>query len=191
MRRQVRRMVVGLLGVAVVVGGGLVVRNLLQQRGMDLALEAVELLPEVAQRIQNFHRVKVDGDRKVWEVSAREARYFEDEEMVAVFEPEVAVYLEEGRKVGMSGGSGKVFLEDNELLRVEVEGDIDVQVDEYLLRTDSARYEADTDTVVAPGKVHLSSAQLEMDGEGVEVDLEEQTFRVSRRVRMRLWPKRS
>jgi len=42
------------------------------------------VLPNVAQRIQNFHRVKVDNGRKVWEVSAREAQYLENEEVVVV-----------------------------------------------------------------------------------------------------------
>jgi len=49
---------------------------------------AARFLPEAAQRIQNFRRVKMEGDRKAWEIAAREAQYFEDDQAVSVQAPE-------------------------------------------------------------------------------------------------------
>jgi len=188
MRTNLRRIVVGMLVLVMAIGAGLVARNMWRQHRVDLALEAIELLPDVAQRIQNFHRAKIDGDRKVWEVSAKEARYFEDDGMVAVESPVIGVYPEEGRQISMRGRSGKVYLEDKDLERVEVEGGIEVEIDDYSLRTEFARYEADADRIVVPGTVRVESARIEFDGEEMEVDLAAERLRVSKKVRMLLWP---
>ncbi len=189
MRRQLRRLVVASLVLMLLIGAGLVARNFWRQNKLDLALEMIELLPDVAQRIQNFHRVKIDQGRKVWEVSAKEAQYFEDEGTVEVHEPVIAVYFEEGRTVGMRGKIGKVILVGKDVERVEVEGDINVQVDQYSVRTEFARYEAAADRIVVPGTVRVESEQVEFSGEAMEIDLEEQRLRVSRDVRTTLWPK--
>lgn len=151
--------------------------------------EILDVLPDVAQRIQNFHRVKVEDGRKVWEVSAAEAQYREGEGAVAVRQPSVTLYLRDGRQVSLRGANGTVFLEGKELRRVEVEGDIDVQLGEYALSTERAAYEADRDLVVAPGAVQIRGKGLDLHGEGMEVEVNAQHMRLMQNVQMTLWPK--
>lgn len=182
-------MVVGLLVFVLAIGAAMLARNFWEQRKLDLALEAIDLLPEVAQRIQDFHRVKFDGGRKIWEVSAKEARYFDDEGVVSVRGPVVEIYFEEGRSVALRGDEGKVILDGSDVESVEVEGRIDVKLDEYALRTDFARYETETDRIVVPGSVRVESAQVEFDGEAMEIDVGDQRLRVKQGVQMTLWPK--
>src|SRR5215212_1588533 len=92
-----RRRVRGALGLIVLLAVGAVGlqlgRNLWAQHLRKLRTNALDFLPEVAQRIQNFRRVKMQGDRKVWEVAAREAQYFEDDQQIVVREPEVSFFL--------------------------------------------------------------------------------------------------
>ncbi len=189
MRRQLRRWVVALLVFVLMIGAGLLARGYWNQSKVELALDVIELLPDVAQRIQDFHRVKIDNGRKVWEVSAKEARYFEDDGVVAVQDPTVSVFFEEGRTVALRGRSGKVILQGTDVDRVEVEGDIDAQLDEYSLTTDLAYYEAGTDHIRVPGSFRVEGKQLEFDGEAMEIDLVKQRLRVTDQVRMTLWPK--
>lgn len=189
MRTKLRFIVIGVLVLVLAIGVGMVARSLWRQKQGGLALEAIELLPDVAQRIQDFHRIKIDGDRKVWDVSAKEARYFEEEGVVAVQDPVVAVYLEDGRTVALRGRSGEVCLVDKAVDRVEVEGEVEVQLDEYLVSTDFARYDADSDMIVAPGSVRMESSQIQLDGEALQVDLGAGRLRVGKNVRMFLWPK--
>jgi len=189
MRTKLRFIVIGVLVLVLAIGVGMVARSLWRQKQGGLALEAIELLPDVAQRIQDFHRIKIDGDRKVWDVSAKEARYFEEEGVVAVQDPVVAVYLENGRTVALHGRSGEVCLVDKAVDRVEVEGEVEVQLDEYLVSTDFARYDTDSDMIVAPGSVRMESSQIQLDGEALQVDLGAGRLRVGKNVRMFLWPK--
>src|SRR5215470_8046614 len=110
MRTRLRWLVVAVLAVVLGAGAWLLQRDFAARRRADQARSFVEVLPNVAQRIQNFHRVKVDNGRKVWEVSAREAQYVENEQVVLVEAPVVEVFLQDGRTVSLRGDSGKVFL---------------------------------------------------------------------------------
>src|SRR5262249_31587719 len=93
MRRS--RLRAGLLVVVAIALAGIgyqVWRNVAERAPRSLAELGVELLPEVAQHIQTFHRVKVKNGRMVWEIKADDAQYYDKENSVVVRSPEVSVY---------------------------------------------------------------------------------------------------
>ena len=57
---------------------------------------AADFLPQVAQRIQNFRRVKVKDGRTVWEITADDAQYFDKENAVVVRLPRVTFSMDDG-----------------------------------------------------------------------------------------------
>jgi LPS export ABC transporter protein LptC len=189
MRARLRLLVVALLVAALGGGGWLLWGEIAARRAADLVPPPADVMPDVAQRIQHFHRVKVVDGRKVWEVSAREAQYREDEGRLTVLEPVLALYLEDGGEVSLRGASGTVFLDGRELKRVEVEGAIAVQLGDYALTTERASYEMDRDLVIAPGRVQILGGGLEAEGDGMEVEVGAQRLRLTDEVRMTLWPK--
>jgi len=183
------RLLVGVLLVAAIGGGvWLLWRDAAARRAAEVAAVAIEVLPDVSQRIQDFHRVKVENGRKVWEVQAREAQYREGEGVVTVMDPVVALYLEDGREVSLRGTGGTVFLEGRELKRVDVEGAIAVQLGDYSLTTDRASYDAERDVVTAPGAVHIVGGGLDVQGLRMEVDVGAQRLRLAEQVRVVLEP---
>jgi LPS export ABC transporter protein LptC len=188
MKSGFRRIVVGILVLVMSAGTVLLARDLWEQNKQDLALRALDILPDVAQRIRNFHRVKVENGRKVWEVFAREAQYFEDQGIVVVEEPRVSIFFDEGRTVAFRGGTGRVFLKGKDLARVEVSKDIEVYFGDYEMQTDFARYEVDREVIIAPGRVHISGDGFQLNGESMEVEVSTQRLRVTKDVRMKLWP---
>src|SRR6516162_790458 len=112
MRARLRWLVVALLVAVLSAGAWLIKGSFDARRRAEQNRIVVDMLPNVAQRIQNFHRVKVDNGRKVWEVSARDAQYVEGEQVVVVDAPQLDVYLADGRTVSLHGDAGKVFLKD-------------------------------------------------------------------------------
>src|SRR5260221_6922111 len=110
MRTRLRWLVVAVLVVVLATGAWLLRRGVVARRHADQTRTILEVLPNVAQRIQNFHRVKVENGRKVWEVSAREAQYLESEEVVVVDAPVVEVFLKDGRTVALRGAGGEGVL---------------------------------------------------------------------------------
>jgi LPS export ABC transporter protein LptC len=176
--------------VLVLAGGALLLgRDLVKHKKQDLALQALDILPDVAQRIRNFHRVKVVEGRKVWEVSAREAQYREDEGVVSVEEPKVELFFKDGHQVAFGGQSGRVLLQGKELSGVEVRDAIEVEFDGYELATDFARYVVDEEKIFAPGAVTVRGEGFELTGSEMEVDLGARRLFVHRDVHMELWPK--
>ncbi len=189
MKVRLRNVVVALIVVLLSVGAGLLARELWIRRQGELGRQALDLLPSVAQRIQDFHRVRIDDGRKMWEVSAREAQYFDEEEFVVVREPMVSVFLEDGRVIALRGNEGKVFLGGRDLERVELTGDIDVRLGEYLLQTEFVKYEVEGDLIVAPGRVQIAGDVFDILGGRMEVEVKSQRLTVSREVEMTLWPR--
>src|SRR6476660_5761496 len=170
MRTRLRWLVVALLVLVLAAGAWLLKGDIEARRRADQARPIIDALPNVAQRIQDFHRVKIDNGRKVWEVSAREAQYLESEQTVVVDAPLVEIFLADGRSVSLRGTGGKVFLHERELQRVDLSGSIEVQLGDYALHTDTAHYEADRGVIVAPGDVRITGADFELVGQHMEVD---------------------
>lgn len=189
MRTRLRWLVVAMLVLVLAAGAWLLRGGFAARRRAEQTTQAiVDALPNVAQRIQDFHRVKIDNGRKVWEVSAREAQYLEGEELVVVEAPVLEVFLRDGRAVGLRGANGKIYLKERELERVELVGDIEVQLGEYALHTDAAHYEAENGVITAPGEVRIAGKDFEVHGEHMEVKVADQQMTLFAGVQTTLWP---
>jgi len=188
MRKHLRLL---LVGVVVLLLGGiafLIGNSLRAQWKQEAVQSALDLIPNVAQRLQDFHRIKTQDGRKVWEVAAREAQYLEDEDRITVTEPMVKLYLKDGRAVGLSGQQGVLLLSGRELREVDLTGGIEVRFTDYTVRTDRARYQRATDQISSPSPVEIEGRDLQLRGDRMEVDVSAQRLRLFRHVTMTLHP---
>lgn len=188
MRKVVRRLVVALIFVLLTVGGWLLGRELYLQRRTDLRKEVLKVLPGVSQRIQNFHRSRVVNGKTVWEVSAREAQYYEQEQTVVVSGPAVSFYTSDGREVVLRGEEGKVYLGGKDLEGLELRGGVEVKFGKYGLRTEDVRYERFSDTILVPGTVQISGEEFDIRGERMTIYLSAQRLLVDGGVQTTLRP---
>ncbi len=175
------------LGVVLVLVLGIVglqlARSQWQQHLRSLRTRELDFLPEAAQRIQNFRRVKMEGDRKAWEVAAREAQYFEEDGQIAIEGPHVSLFLKGDQGVvSITGNQGRIFLSGREMDRVEVEGGIEVHFKDYVVKTDRAVYERSSDTVVSPLPVTIDGNGLALRGSRMTVEMETQRLRLDGKV---------
>jgi len=175
------------LGLVLVLAVGAVglqlARSQWAQHLRSLRTQQLDFLPEAAQRIQNFRRVKMEGDRKAWEIAAREAQYYEDDQAVSVQAPEVSFYLKGDQgMVSIKGDQGKILLSGREMDRVELEGGIEVRFKDYLVKTDRAVYERASDTVVSPGAVSITGNGLALTSGRMTVEMEAQRLRLEGKV---------
>jgi LPS export ABC transporter protein LptC len=180
--RQRARWGLGLALAALLAGLGIqLARSQWQQHLRGLRSAQLDFLPEAAQRIQNFRRVKMEGDRKAWEVAAKEAQYFEEEQQVAVQAPVVNFYLQGDQKgeqtvVSVQGEKGTLYLSGRDMDRAELEGNIEVHFKDYVVKTDRAVYERASDTVVSPAAVTILGNGLSINGGHMTVEMEAQRF---------------
>ncbi len=178
-------MILGVVMIAAVGAVGVqLARSQWAQHLRSLRTRELDFLPQVAQRIQNFRRVKMDGDKKVWEVAAREAQYFEEERQVVVDEPEVRFFVKDDQGVvSVKGKQGKILLDGREMDRVDLEGGIELRFRDYLVKTERAFYQRADDAVVSPGAVVVTGDGLSLSGDRMTVEMESQRVRVEGKVR--------
>jgi len=182
-RRRVRWGLGALLVVALGAVGVQLARNQWAQHLRHLRTLDLEFLPEAAQRIQNFRRVKMEGDRKAWEVAAREAQYFDDDQEIVVDQPEVSFYPKDGQGVvSIKGSEGRIRLSGRDMDRALLTGGIEVRFKDYVVTSERAVYERAADTVVTPTGVAINGGGLEVTGGRMTVELGAQRLRLEGKV---------
>jgi len=184
-RSRVRRALIACVVLALVSLGFILGRTLSQRQAADTTSD-VALSPAVSQRIRDFHRVKVRDGRTVWELTADEAQYFEDEGKVLVTSPSVSFFGSDGQSVAVTGREGRVFVNGSEIQKIELGGGIEVKLGGYLIETQDAVYVQAQDAIVAPGQVKVTGTELSLDGQGMLVDLANQRVSLFRSVRTTL-----
>jgi LPS export ABC transporter protein LptC len=172
------------------VGGiaALVARSMWQQHQQELLQPMLEILPGVSQHIRDFRQTKMEDGRKVWEVVAADARYFDDTDTVVVRGPVLSWYLKDGRRIGLEGDEGRIQLERGDVTRVELEGNIQVFLADYEVRTERAVYDRATDLITAPGDVEIKGRGLDLQGRGMDVRVSDQQLSLRQNVSMVMQP---
>ena len=183
MRRRVRLGFGVVLVMALAAVGIQLARSQWSHHLRSLRTRELDFLPQVAQRIQNFRRVKMEGDRKIWEVAAREAQYFEDEQQIVVDAPLVTFYSKGDQgSVLVEGKQGKIKLDGREMDRVDLLGDITLHFHDYVIQSQEAFYERANDSVVSPGAVTVTGDGITLTGARMTVDMTAQLMRIDGQV---------
>src|SRR5881296_3936400 len=122
-RKRVRTALLIVVSAALGGIGYLVSRNVVAHRANPLEELGRDLLPQVAQRIQNFRRVKVENGRTVWEITARDAQYFEQDDQIVVVEPRMTFFMkDDGRVAHLSGAEGRITMAGHDVRMLTVRG---------------------------------------------------------------------
>ena len=172
--RRTRLRAALLLVVAAALGGigYLVSRNVAARRTDPLRELGADFLPQVAQRIQNFRRLKVKGGRAVWQIEAKDAQYFEKSSQIVVREPRMTLFLDDGkRQVLIAGDEGHLVVDGRELQSFTLRGSVSVQMADMQMETDEATYDRSQDLLTAPGIVTVRGRTLEVRGHGMKVNV--------------------
>ena len=166
-------------------------RNVAERTPRSLGELGVELIPEVAQHMQNFHRIKVKNGHMEWEIKADDAQYYQKQNEIVVLVPEVTIYTEEGvQRAWLTGKEAHLGLVDDgkEVGSMELRGDVVLWLDDLELRTDTATYDRDRDLITAPGAVTITGRTMNVNADGMEVDVTPQHIRLLENVHTLLKP---
>lgn len=190
MRKYLRVTLVAAVILALGSVAALVGRSLWQQHQMEILQQTLEMLPGVSQHIRNFRQVKMKDGRKVWEVAASDARYFDDNDSIVVRGPVLSWYLEDGRRIGLEGDEGRIQLDKGDVARVELEGNIQVFLADYEVRAERAVYDRSTDLITVPGAVQITGRALDVRGRDMEVNIDNQQLSLRENVSTVMQPAR-
>jgi LPS export ABC transporter protein LptC len=126
--------------------------------------------------MENFKRVKIRPDgKKAWEIVARKARYSPEDHLVIVESPQFSFYTKEGEPLSLRSREARVLLtsddKNEEVTRVELRGDLEMQVNDFLIKTQEAIFEAEQNRISSPGAVQIDGPGVTVMGQGYSVDV--------------------
>ena len=148
-----------------------------------------QVLPELLQRIRNFHRVITREGKKVLEVSATEASYFKNDKAIEILEPKV-VFYEGGERAGeVSAAKGRLYLDGTEVLSVEVTGGVLFEIGRLRVMTENLTYDRSANRITAGGAARVEAAELSLTGTDMTVDVLRRSVVIQSGVKMSLHPK--
>lgn len=153
-------------------------------------LEALNYLPESALHMKDFHRSKIEDGRKVWEIFGDEANYYKDQKEAVVQKPRFYFYDKKGQIAEATGDVARIYLNDKELDKMELQGRIQVSYQGYVLKSEEAIYMPAKDQIVLPSKAVMVSDGLELEGSSMEVELQGKKVRLLRNVKTKLEPEK-
>jgi LPS export ABC transporter protein LptC len=151
-------------------------------------LQALNYLPESALHMKDFHRSKIEDGRKVWEIFGDEASYYKEQKEAVVKKPRFYFYDKKGETAETSGDVARIYLNDKELEKMELQGGIRVIYQGYVLKSEEAIYVPAKDQILLPSKVVMTSDGMELEGSSMEVELQAKKVRVLRNVKTRIEP---
>ena len=155
---------------------------------LDISRLQPEHLPELLQRIRDFHRIVTRDGKKLLEVSAKEASYFRDEKAVEILEPKLLFYHEGVRVGAISGGRGYLLMDGNEIESVEMSGTVEFQLSQFIVRAETIEYQRAANRIITLGKTEVSSPEIQLRGHDLTFNLAAKTLSVDANVDMMLRP---
>ena len=174
-RRQVRFVVAVVVALLLTTVGYRLSVSLWAQRVAEEEIQklASDLSSSADQRMKNFHRFKVNNGKKVWEIAAQQARYLKDGDEVLVDAPEFSLYQKDGGVMTLRGREARVHLsaDQREVTQVELKGDLEVHMGDFLIKTQHAVFEDGQNTISSSGAVQISGPGLQAEGQGYTVDV--------------------
>ncbi len=136
--------------------------------------------------LEKIRLVEDKHGRKTWELEAKTVQQNNDDNVMTLDEPKVTYYTEEGRVIVVTGTKGKVKQDSKDM---ELTGNVKLtSSDGYTLKTNSLSYSHQNRKVTTADPVEIEGDQMHLVGQGMQVDMETQTFKVFNRVKTQ-WKK--
>ena len=152
----------------------------------------LDYVPEAALQIKDFRRSKIEGGQKVWELAGEEARYLKADKEVTIKKPRMTFYQKDNNAIEAIGNDGHLWLsgQEGEMEKAQFQGGVQVNYRGFVLKTEEILYLKSKNQVLFPGKVTVKGDSFELEGIGMEINLDDEKMRMLNKVRTKLEPER-
>jgi len=128
--------------------------------------------PGADQRMQDFRHAKMQDGKKVWEVAARQARFSQETGELIIDEPELSLFLDNGEMVALRCREGRIYMDgEQDITRMQLRGDIKMQIGNFFLHTQEAMYESERNIVSASSPVSITGRGFTAEGQSYTVEV--------------------
>jgi LPS export ABC transporter protein LptC len=139
----------------------------LSRRGEEESVPQMEVEADLTSK--NIHLVGDRSGLKGWELEAKKARHFLDENMTMLEGIEAAFYIEKGGVIRLKGDRGKILHQSKD---IELQGNVLVfTADGYRLTTNGLHYFNGAKQITSSHRVDITGNGVEITGKGMSIDL--------------------
>ncbi len=132
-------------------------------------------------KVNRVNLRELDGERVVWELTAKEGRYVRGEGTVFLKEVELIFYSRSGETYTLTAREGRY---DERYGNVRLTGDVvGTSSDGYRVLTDSLLYRAREGLIETDDKVVVKGPDMVIEGVGLQIDIDRSLFTMKGRVR--------
>lgn len=133
--------------------------------------------------LQEFHRTEVKNGEKQWEIKASDAKHFFEKGITQANNSLMTLFRRDSSKVNIASDGAKLQLENDDLKKVSLEGNVKISLDKDLeVSTGLAFYYAGKDQMRSPSAVEIKGRGFEISGKGVEIEIDPQIIRIKSEV---------
>jgi LPS export ABC transporter protein LptC len=151
-------------------------------------LKALDYIPESQLQIKDFRRAKMENGRKMWELFGDEANYFKEQKEAVIKKPRFYYYNKQGETAETIGDTARLFFNERELEKMQLQGEVQVTYQGYVLKSEEATYFADTGRIVLPKRATVAGNGLEVEGSRMEIEMEVKKVRLVQNVKTKIEP---
>ena len=140
--------------------------------------------------LKEFQRAEIRDGRKVWEAKGVQGQYFPENNTAKIIEAKLWMYKKDGKVIVLNAGEALLRLQGAALKGADAsKGVVVVYDDKQTLETDSLTYDKEKDLLFAPGFVQITGETIDISGDELEGDLQDNSFILKKNVSTVLKPK--
>jgi len=159
--------------------------------GQKLSEAAIGLLPGTLLHAHNFHWTQMKGNASQWVLQAKDANYSDDKTSLILNSPKITMVSRDGKRVDLSASSAQLNMDSGHIKRANMTGGLIVHYGDFIMTTDAATFEPDTDQLDATGPVKIVGPGMVVTGIGLSGHPKAQTFQLLRQVSTQITPRQT
>lgn len=136
-------------------------------------------------QLQDFHRKEVKDGKTVWEVSAKDAKYYPLESVTHVNDVKLEIFAnkKDQKNVSVFAKSARLYLDGSSLLRASLDGSISIKVeDNFELNTEGADFDAKKKLFSAKGDVMIVGNGFSVKGSDLNYPIDQDILYINQNV---------
>lgn len=153
-----------------------------RDREQRLLARSVKLVPGSLLHAHNFHWTQMKGDKRQWQLRAREADYGADRKSARLKDATLTMTLPDGKRLMARADRVLLKLSGSHVTQANFSGSLALDYDGMKLMTTSAVFVPDKDELDAPGRVHIIGQDFQISGVGLVAHPRAQTMTLKAQV---------
>lgn len=169
-------------------------RSVLLGSASDLLSPAGETNVSSRVQLQDFHRREIKNGKAVWEVKAKNAKFFPAQQLTHVNGAEMTVFRDKESDIKVQADSARLRMDLGGISKAMLEGGVVIAVgegmgEEMKISAQSAEFDAVSKLFFAPGEVQIAGSGFSLVGKGLRFNADSGIAMIDAEVRTRFDPK--